>query len=274
MRTPLRIQTLWIGDRLSRLEQVCLASFAYHGHPVDLYVYDDIQGVPDGVTLRDANEIIPHEQIFTYFNGSYAGFADLFRWQMLYDRGGCWIDADMLCIREFDFEAPIVFGREIDLAKNIPWTAAVGVLIFPQGHEVCAYMADRCRQPHRIDRFDGPKQIGQKLYRRYVSGNIVPVGWGSAGGPIGFCHAMHKFNLHQYEVPTTVFYPVSGAHWESPFDQTYAESYQLFQATRGVHLWNEILRRSDFDKDAPYQPGSLMDYYEKLYMPQVQRMAA
>ncbi|MBI1247230.1 hypothetical protein GC197_05220 [bacterium] len=274
MDTALRIQTLWIGDRLTRLERLCLASFVYHGHPVDLYVYDEIAGVPDGVTLMDANEIVPQEQVFTYFGGSYAGFADLFRWKMLYDRGGCWIDADMLCIRPFQFDEPIVFGREIDLAKNISWTAAVGVLIFPQGSEVCAYMVDRCLNPHRIDRRDRLKDISRKLYRRYVSGNIVPVGWGSAGGPVGFSHAMAKFQLKRYEVPTTVFYPVSGAHWESPFDQTYSQCPQLYNATLGVHLWNEILRQNDFDKDAPYEAGSLMDHYEQVYLPESRKVAA
>lgn len=267
MSAVLRIQTLWIGERLSRLERLCLASFVHHGHPVDLYTYGEISGVPPGVCLKDANEIIPQDQVFTYFNGSFAGFADLFRWKLLLDRGGCWIDTDMLCVRPFDFDEPIVFGREIDLAKNIHWTAAVGVLIFPQHHEVCAYMVDRCQHPHRLDWTDNPKQMVQKLYRRHVSGNPAPVGWGSAGGPIGFCHAVHKFQLQKYEVPSTVLYPVSGAHWRSPFDTTYERNYKLFNATRGIHLWNEILRRCDFDKDAPYEPGSLMEHYQQLYLP-------
>lgn len=274
MKAPLRIQTLWIGDALSRLERVCLASFVHHGHPVELYTYGEIRGVPPGVRIRDANEIVPSDKVFTYFNGSFAGFADLFRWKLLYDRGGCWIDTDMLCIRPFAFKEDVVFGREIDLAKCVDWTAAVGVLVFPQGHEACKFMLDRCQHPHRFDMRDKPRHILLKAYRRAFTRSIVPVGWGNAGGPIGFRHAIQTFNLHKYEVPSTVFYPVSGAHWRSPFDQTYRDDYLLYSSSHGVHLWNEILRKNYFDKDAPYETGSLMAHYEYMYLGQESRAAA
>ena len=31
------IKSLWIGDQLSRLEQLCIKSFLYHGHEFHLY---------------------------------------------------------------------------------------------------------------------------------------------------------------------------------------------------------------------------------------------
>ncbi len=52
------IQFLWVGPSLSRLEQLSLASFVYHGHDVHLYTYEDVQGIPDGVTVKDGQECL------------------------------------------------------------------------------------------------------------------------------------------------------------------------------------------------------------------------
>ena len=53
------------------------------GHNVTLYTYNDFNNVPEGVTIKNANEIMDKSNIFKYkdgFNkGSYAGFADSFK---------------------------------------------------------------------------------------------------------------------------------------------------------------------------------------------------
>lgn len=58
MQADAPIKMLWIGNQLSPIEQFCMKSFLYHGHQVDLYAYTDIKGVPSGVIMRDANEIV------------------------------------------------------------------------------------------------------------------------------------------------------------------------------------------------------------------------
>ncbi|GAA4420864.1 capsular polysaccharide synthesis protein [Bremerella cremea] len=263
----MRIQTLWIGGELSRLEHLCLSSFVYH-HPgqVDLYCYDEVGNVPGGVRICDANDIVPASSVFSYFKGSYAGFADLFRWELLLKQGGYWIDTDMLCIRPFDFEQSIVFGKETESYGKTFWSAAVGVLKFPAGHPACRTMVERCLNPHRADRFDRAVQRWKKWYRRNFTRNITPVTWGGAGGPKGFAYAIEQHNLQPYMLDNTVFYPIHGTLWRSPFDATYEGDYHLFQKTRGVHLWNEMLRSNGFDKNAPYQEGSLAAYYEQKYV--------
>jgi hypothetical protein len=105
------IQMLWIGE-LSKLERMALASFVANGHIVHLYAYDELAGVPAGVQVIDAREILPEERIFRYGpeagagEGSLANFANLFRYKLLYERGGWWVDADVVCLRPFDFDAP------------------------------------------------------------------------------------------------------------------------------------------------------------------------
>src|SRR5215213_329764 len=105
------LQTLWIGPRLSAMEQLSIQSFLRHGHELHLYTYGDVEGVPRGTVLRDANEILPRERIFVYRDfPSVSGFSNFFRYKLLLERGGWWVDADMVCVRPFDFDSPHVFA--------------------------------------------------------------------------------------------------------------------------------------------------------------------
>jgi hypothetical protein len=59
------MQSLWIEERLSRIELLSLQSFLANGHECHLYVYSDVSGVPSGVILKDAASIIPREFVVT-----------------------------------------------------------------------------------------------------------------------------------------------------------------------------------------------------------------
>ncbi len=138
------VNGLWIGQ-LSPLEQRCLKSFVAQGHPYHLYTYEPIDSVPAGVTLQDASQILPQSQVFRNQNGkgkgSLAAFSDLFRYKLLLERGGWWVDTDVFCLKPFDFTAPYVFG-----AEDKP--VASGVLKMPRGCE----LAQRCYEmAARID---------------------------------------------------------------------------------------------------------------------------
>ena len=73
------IQGLWVGSRLSVMEQLSITSFLAAGHEYHLFVYDTVSGVPPGAIVKDANHILPASMIFLYpDHNSYAGFADFF----------------------------------------------------------------------------------------------------------------------------------------------------------------------------------------------------
>ncbi|MDD9855316.1 MAG: hypothetical protein OXU88_03945, partial [Gammaproteobacteria bacterium] len=82
--SPPPVQSLWIGEQLSPIEQLCARSFMHHGHEFILYVYDEPAGVPDGVRVADANAILPASAVFMHNIGTYAIFSDWFRWALLY----------------------------------------------------------------------------------------------------------------------------------------------------------------------------------------------
>ena len=71
------IQSLWVGERLSTMERLCLSSFVKNGHEVHLYTYSDVEGIPEGVQVKDGSEILPEDMIFMYKeHKSYSAFSN------------------------------------------------------------------------------------------------------------------------------------------------------------------------------------------------------
>ena len=95
-------QTFYEGC-LGPQELACLTSFIKNGHHVIVYSYSH-ESLPPFLTGRDAREIMTREQLFAlvsgHHKGSYAIFADLFRCDLLKQKGGLWIDTDVMCIAE------------------------------------------------------------------------------------------------------------------------------------------------------------------------------
>ena len=89
------IQSLWIGESLGPLQKLSIASFLNHGHEYHLHCYQKIGNLPSGVVVKDASETLPASAIFYYQNGpgrgSVAAFANLFRYKLLLEKGGWWV---------------------------------------------------------------------------------------------------------------------------------------------------------------------------------------
>ena len=124
------VHGLWIGKYLSNLELLTLHSFIRHGHEFHLWLYDDlVTPLPPGVVIEDAAELLPKESIFTKKNldaecgvgkGSYGPFSDLFRYKLLYEKGGYWVDMDITCLRPLDIRAPYLFrSHRIGVMGNL-----------------------------------------------------------------------------------------------------------------------------------------------------------
>lgn len=115
---------LWIGNILSKLELLTIYSYLSQGHKFVLWTYDNIKTpLPNGVIVKDANKIIPREKVFAYKysnayghgKGSYAGFSDIFRYKLLYERGGWWTDMDITCLKNIYTDKPYFFRPHHDL---------------------------------------------------------------------------------------------------------------------------------------------------------------
>ena len=115
------IHGMWFGKTLSRLELLTIRSFVRLGHDFHLWAYDDLSAFefPRGVVVRDAEEIIGRNKVFAKSdidaetgvgrNSIGAPFSDLFRYKLLSEHGGIWVDMDVTCLRPFDFTDEYVF---------------------------------------------------------------------------------------------------------------------------------------------------------------------
>ena len=106
------VQSLWIGGTLSKMEQLSARSFIDNGHEYHLYTYGDVKNIPEGVVVKDGNDILPESEIFRYKNGSVSAFSNYFRFMMLHKKGGYWADTDLICVKPFVFEEEYVIASE------------------------------------------------------------------------------------------------------------------------------------------------------------------
>ena len=81
---------------------------------------------------------------------SYAGFSNYFRYKLLLERGGWWVDLDTVCLKPFDFDDEFVFSSEQDVDGE--QTPNVGFIKSPAHREIAGELWQFCRSrdPARI----------------------------------------------------------------------------------------------------------------------------
>jgi len=229
------VQSLWIGPRLSVMEQLAIRSFLHHGHPFHLYTYGPVKNVPAGTVIRSGNEIVRASDIVRYDadgadQGSAAGFVNSFRFKLLLERGGWWTDLDSVCVRSFDFTDEHVLGYELvpDGRKQV----AVGLVKASAGSPLMELCWRKCEV---VDR------------SRFVASDL---------GPQLIEDALKEFHGPVMILEPAAFYPIN--------------SWQVWQLIRerlmpersyAINLWNSKWRRERLDPDAIYD---LECVYEQL----------
>ena len=223
------IQSLWVG-KLSSMEQTCIKSHLANGHEFHLYTYGKLEGVPEGTTLKDAEEIVPQSEIAKFQNLS--NFSDYFRFTLLYKRGGWWTDTDSICLKPFDFPEEYVFAN---LTRD---TVSPGVIKAPAGSPIMAWCIEE------------QKKINWKTCQ-----------WPDLG-PYLLFRAVAHFKMQQFCHKQDTFIPVVTIRG---FVSVIPE--RTFGAeTHAIHLLNEQWRYFKQDKDAPYPPTSIYEQLKRRYL--------
>jgi len=219
------------------MEQLSIASFLRNGHEYHLYVYDDVKNIPAGTTIKDGNEILPASKIFRYKQqASYAGFSNFFRYKLVLERGGWWVDTDTICLKPFDFEAEYVFSSEFAMGQEF---INSGIFKAPAGSEVMAYAWGVCetKDPERIV-------------------------WGETG-PRLMAAAVREFSLERYTQRPEVFCPIGYADWHKVLEPGVELN---LDSSYAIHLWNERWRAAGQDKNAVYPEGCFYEDLKSRYL--------
>ena len=232
------IQSIWIGRPFKRLERLCMKSFLDHGHDFHLYTYEPIDNIPDGVVVKDANEILPKEEIFySRSRGKISSFANYFRWRLLEMKGGYYVDMDIICLKPFDFEDELVYGWERDDSVNN------AVLHTPKGHYLSMIMRKACDDINCFQPIDTYRWAIKKMLRKAVFGKVKSRPYAAhtePGGPYYFTRFLQYYELIDHAKPINHFYPVAHDKGHELFDPTLNVMEQL-QDSYCVHFWNHAL---------------------------------
>lgn len=226
------VSALWVGSRLGPLAGLCLTSFVRSGYDTQLFLFDPQIEVPEGVIRRDARDVLPESTVFENRDrpGTYAGYANLFRYRLLQLEATTWVDVDVLSVGTLP-EGEYLFGAESPTLVNN------AVLRAPQDSELLRVLFDRA--------------------------SSVPadqVRWGMIG-PVLLTAVVEELGMTGCVAPVSVLYPVHYSEVWKLFDpQSTQEVVRRLDTSATLHLWNEVLRHAPIPVASLAPPkGSYMD---------------
>jgi mannosyltransferase OCH1-like enzyme len=232
------IQGLWIGTQLSTLERLSIASFLQNGHEYHLYAYGCISNVPDGTIVKDGREILAESRIFQYRDHkSYSGFSNFFRYKLLLERGGWWVDTDTICLKPFDLPDEYVFASET--VEQLSYVNC-GVVKAPRDSPVMSYAWSICET---------------KESNRLVWGEV---------GPKLLAESVRKLSVERFVVAPQTFCPIGYRDWAAVLDP--ARVWSFGDDVYAVHLWNEMWRRDGRNKEHTYRSECLYEQLKRRYL--------
>jgi hypothetical protein len=239
--------TLWIGDSLGPVERACMRSVLRQGHQMALYCYSEPEGVPAGVELRDAAEILPEAAIVRHESGSIAIFADWFRYELQRRGLGTWVDADNYLVAPLDMERPYLFGRQI-VTPDRPWrrrqrtSIAIGVLRLPADSPMLAGLLGQFDGRSAPDWLSWTSNLRGKIQKRLRGrSDVSRLPWG-ATGPFAITALAERHGLASQALSVEAFNPAPWYEARWILDPAITLDHVVTERTVGVHLWNECIK--------------------------------
>ncbi len=253
------IGTLWVGDSLSWLEQLCLQSFLDNGHRVNLFSYGPIEGVPEGVHLEPAGSILSGEDIIRHEKtGSPAYHADVFRLWMLASTDLIWADTDAYCCQPWDVDPAGHFHGWISDKRP---QVNNGVLRLPKDsatlREMLAFTKDPYPVPPWLRAAEQTRLRELKSAGDGMHVSLMP--WG-VWGPDALTWFLKQTGEVSHSRPGHVIYPVPFANARMVFNPDRRTRVDRFMKadTLSIHFWGRRFRNVAATFDGTPPAGSLV----------------
>jgi len=239
--TGFEVNSYWSGGPLTRLELVCLSSFVQNGARYNLYTYEEPGGVPKGVTVCDASEILPAERMFRYpagtlNEGSLAGFSNLFRYTLLQRDGGWWVDTDVCCLRAFETDQDEFYVREETRSGE--------------------FFVASC-----IFRASAASDVLRSCLETFARKDVTKIVHGETGPALltdAICQCGHEGAVQ----PGEQFLPVPW--WEH--ERLFFDEHLSLDRCFAVHFWNTMLKTAGVDKNADFPKNSAFERLKRRYL--------
>lgn len=254
--TKQEISSFWYTPKgyksIGLMELLSIKSFIDNGYKFILYTYniDDkifkkLDELFDDFELKDANEIVSFRNYFKDDRGAgVAAFSDYFRFNLLYLKGGVWVDLDMICLNYIDLNEKYIFTQEVD-EDNTKSRITTSFLKFPKNS-------------------DFGKSLIQETEKIISKRKQIP--WGIIG-PWFLADHVKKCGLENFAWDYKRTCQISWCNAKNFLDNnTSIDTNQPF-----LHLFSEMWRLNNMEKNTFHQMGvygQLLKKHEieKLYM--------
>ncbi|HBK6302524.1 TPA: hypothetical protein LM659_001543, partial [Campylobacter jejuni] len=224
------------------MEFLTIKSWLDNGYKFHLYTYNledkiflKFQELFDNFTLKNANDIVPFEEYFSDDRGAgVAAFSDFFRFNLLYLRGGVWVDLDMVCLNPYDYnEKEYIFSKEIDDDPNKA-RITTSLLKFPKQSDFGKLLIEEAKK---------------------IVDNRKTIPWGVIG-PWFLAKWVKECDLEKYALD---YKDTCQIPWKNARD--FIDKKKTFDENRPcLHLFSEMWRVNRINKNTFYDNG----IYSKL----------
>lgn len=227
------VNTFWMSDDdvIPDLFLRMLKSYTLHGYKVKIFqfrenvVNEDI--INDMFEFADASDVVDINVIdelrrYPHYNGNevYRPLSDYFRYSLLYQRGGWWVDMDTVMLKSFDFNQPHImttYGRAYHVngvLKEVPGTV-----------DNCFLYVNRMSQKLY-------REVCEDFWREMPKGNIM-----LDSVKILRRHVFDK-GLDMYIVPMKYMNPFLIGHMEVMMNRWFRQAYTIHLSNySGVKGW-------------------------------------
>lgn len=216
------------------------------GHHLALYCYSVPSGVPDGVEIRSAADVLPQAAVFKGRRRSFAPFSDWFRYELQQLGAGIWVDADVYLVAPLDCERHYLFGKEDQGVLNN------AILRLPSDSEVLRRLLVPFREKSRPYWMDSS---WRNFLASGVGSNPARLPWGMTG-PVGLTAVAKDVGVYAEAYEPAVFYPIPWQKAGWIVDPSIRLDDEINDETQAVHLWNHCI--ASF-KDKPAPKGTFLE---------------
>jgi len=182
--------TLWVGDKLPYLQQISILSWIRQGYRVKIYTDNNnllknsslLEDFSYYITLENANKILTKEPSWAILP-----YSDLFRYKVLYEYGGTWLDADLILLRPLP-NLETIISSEYTMksgafkSKN-DMTATIQCLRFVKGNPLIKKIIDTIHTKINNPAWRENMKIFRKIIEKDAMGEVLephlfnPVPW-------------------------------------------------------------------------------------------------
>lgn len=240
------INSLWIGGEMGAVHAACLRSFIRVGYKVVLHCYEKPSDAPSGVDFFDASFLMRPDEIVRHKStGSLALASDIYRYRILREGLGIYVDADVYCLKPLP-ESQYLLGYENTKRVN---GAVLGV---PQDSRMLADILRASEDPYFIPPWLNQRKRGLAEFKKSIGfpRHIARQGWGAIG-PSLLTYLVEKNELSRNVQPIDILYPLHYGQVCLLFERGLGVADIVTSRSCAVHLYNNSIKDRDVVPDTP-----------------------